>query len=145
MPPIQICALYCSPFLYTPIKRVVALGIPCFIGDAEEDTVDEEDEEDEDDGKNDDDDGCCCCCCAMESFFLSGMAVLVYSKQIAMGRGEVRINLAACLTVVILVPLMTERQAPRGMLAACISGQTLGNILETMTLPCSSSTSTPSD
>ena len=84
-------------------------------------------------------------------FLLSGGAGVAYSKQIARGRGEVRINLAACWTVVILVPLMAERQALKGMLAACISGQTPDSsedasfISATITLPFSSLTDTPSD
>ena len=47
---IQICAMYFSPFLDTPIKPVVALGFPRFfwVVEEEEEEEDEEDEDEED-------------------------------------------------------------------------------------------------
>ena len=63
---------------------------------------------------------------ATEFYFLAdgAGAGVANSKRIVTGRGEVRIIRAACATDAILVPLMHERHAPKGMLAAFISGQT---------------------
>jgi hypothetical protein len=51
--------MYCSPFLCTPIKPVVALGFPRFFGvvEVEEEDEEDEDEEDEDDEDEDEEDG----------------------------------------------------------------------------------------
>jgi hypothetical protein len=52
--------MYFSPFLYTPIKPVVALGFPRFF------LVVEEDEEEDEDENAEDVNSCssCCSCCS---------------------------------------------------------------------------------
>ena len=56
MPSIVICALYSSPYLYTPIKPVVALGFPCFFGAVEEEEKEEEEEEETEEEEEDEED-----------------------------------------------------------------------------------------
>ena len=54
MPSIVARAWYFSPYLYTPIKPVAALGFPRFFGLVKEE---EEEDEDEDDDEDDDEEG----------------------------------------------------------------------------------------
>ena len=58
MPSIVARAWYFSPYLYTPIKPVAALGFPRLFGVVEEENEDEDDDEEgEDDEDEDEEDG----------------------------------------------------------------------------------------
>jgi hypothetical protein len=54
VPSIVISAMYFSPYLYTPIKPVAALGFPRFFGVVEEEDEDEDDDEEGEDGEDED-------------------------------------------------------------------------------------------